>query len=139
VRRSHVLLGRTVDTGRVWDVIAAARYLRAQFPKLEVHVMGQGPAALLAAYAALWEGDVAGVNLRDPPPTHMDAAAPQLLNVLRVCDVPHAMGMLSPRPLTLCDCPADLSRQVAAVYAAAGAETAFTHLTNRPGPAAPDP
>jgi dienelactone hydrolase len=29
VERSHALLGRTVDVGRVWDVIAATRYLPA--------------------------------------------------------------------------------------------------------------
>ena len=56
--------------------------------------MGHGPAAVLATYGALWESDIAGVILRAPPPTHMDPAAPQLLNVLRVCDVPHVMGML---------------------------------------------
>src|SRR5204863_3232403 len=27
VERSHALLGRTVDTGRVWDIIATAEYL----------------------------------------------------------------------------------------------------------------
>src|SRR4029434_8381817 len=30
VARSHYLLGRTVDSGRVWDLVATARGLRAR-------------------------------------------------------------------------------------------------------------
>jgi hypothetical protein len=31
----------------------------------------------------------------------MDNAAPQFLNVLRVCDVPESLGLLAPRPLRI--------------------------------------
>lgn len=46
VERSHVLLGRTVDAGRVWDVIAAAKYLSGKDGKKPVVVAGKGPAGL---------------------------------------------------------------------------------------------
>ena len=96
VERSHVLLGRTVDTGRIWDIIAAARYLRGKYGgDVPVHVFGHGAAGVLAAYAGFLESDISMTVVYDLPRSHMDAGAPQLLNVLRVCDIHdmlHAMG-----------------------------------------------
>src|SRR5262249_4318474 len=44
VERSHALVGRTVDEGRVWDVIATVRFLQAESAgKREWKVIGQGP------------------------------------------------------------------------------------------------
>ena len=94
VERSHVLLGRTVDTGRVWDVIAVARYLRGTYGgDVPVHVLGDGAAGVLGAYASLLEPDISKVIVNKPPMSHMDAEAPQLLNVLRVCDIPDVLAM----------------------------------------------
>ena len=122
VERSHALLGRTVDTGRVWDIVAAARYLRQKYEgKVPVIVLGSGGNAVLGAYAALWEPDISRLVLRDPPPTHMHPSAPQFLNVLRVCDIPEALGLLAPRPLTLEGGPAVLLKKIKEIYAAAGA------------------
>jgi dienelactone hydrolase len=128
VERSHVLLGRTVDTGRVWDVIAAAKFVAAGAGEedsgstVTVEVAGQGPAALLAAYAAVLEPQIAGVTLVSPPLTHMDSAAPQFLNVLRVCDVPDALGLLAPRPLLIRGWPAERFAATTAAYEACGAK-----------------
>jgi dienelactone hydrolase len=119
VERSHVLLGRTVDTGRVWDVIATARYLRGKYNEsVPVYVLGEGGSGVLAAYAALWEPDITGVILNKPPLSHMSGEAPQFLNVLRVCDIPDVLGMLAPRALTVYDNRSELLRKVAAIYAA---------------------
>ncbi len=131
VERSHVLLGRTVDTGRVWDIIAAARYLRERHGQgAAVHVLGEGPAAVLAAYAALLEPEIAAVIAVEPPSSHMEAEAPQFLNVLRVCDIPDVFGMLAPRPLTLHGKDSDAMTKVARLYAAAGASE---RLVRNPG------
>ncbi|MBN1507055.1 MAG: prolyl oligopeptidase family serine peptidase [Sedimentisphaerales bacterium] len=119
VERSHVLLGRTVDAGRVWDIVAAARYLHKE--DVPVYVAGKGPAAVLAAYAALWEPQIAGVVALDPPSSHMEADAPQFLNVLRVCDVPDVFGMLAPRPLSLQGHSGEALKKVTQIYAAAEA------------------
>jgi dienelactone hydrolase len=121
VERSHALLGRTVDTGRVWDVIATVRYLRAKHADVPLYVAGDGPGAVLAAYAALLEPDIAGVIAINPPSSHMDAKAPQFLNVLRVCDIPDVFGMLAPRLLTLRGWSGDAPANVARIYAVAGA------------------
>lgn len=122
IARSHVLLGRTVDSGRVWDAIAAARYIRGRYPDTPVYLLGRGPGAVLAAYAALFEPDIAGVIAIDPPSSHMDPAAPAILNVLRVCDIPEIFGMLAPRPLQIVGGNGDALARTAAIYAAAGAE-----------------
>ncbi len=119
VERSHVLLGRTVDAGRVWDIMAAARCLYKE--SVPVYVTGNGPAAVLAAYAALLEPEIAGVIALNPPTSHMDANAPQFLNVLRVCDIPDAFGMLAPRSLTLQGLSGEALKKVTQIYAAAGA------------------
>jgi dienelactone hydrolase len=132
VERSHALLGRTADTGRVWDVIAAARYLHAAYaPRAAVHVVGEGAAGVLAAYAALWEPEVAAVTLNDPPPGHMAPEAPQFLNVLRVCDIPEVLGMIAPRPLTVYGGNDEAMQKVARTYAAAGGEGKFVRKPRR--------
>jgi dienelactone hydrolase len=121
VKRSHALLGRTVDAGRVWDVAATARYLRAKFGgKIPVYVHGAGGNGVLAACAALWESEIDGVSVLEPPRSFMDPAAPQFLNVLRVCDVPELLGMLAPRDMPIADGDKELIAKVAAIYAAAG-------------------
>jgi len=121
VERSHYLLGRTVDSGRVWDIAATARYLRRlSGEKAEVYLAGEGPAAALAAYAALLEPDIAGLALCRPPASHMDNSAPPLLGVLRALDMPQAIGMLAPLPLTLIEAPAGCRQTAADAYRVAG-------------------
>jgi len=122
VERSHYLLGRTADSGRVWDIAASARYLRAfHHEETPVYLAGDDASAVLAAYAALLEPEVAGLILHQPPASHMEDSAPALLNVLRVCDIPDALGLLAPRPLILAGDQMDWARTVAAIYRAAGA------------------
>jgi dienelactone hydrolase len=128
VERSHVLLGRTVDAGRVWDVIAAAKYLdatsegRPSGERPSVQIAGEGASGVIGAYAAVLAPEISGVTLVSPPTSHMDAGAPQFLNVLRVCDVPDALGLLAPRSLTLVGVASDRLSSTAAAYSAAGAK-----------------
>jgi hypothetical protein len=124
VERSHVLIGRTVDAGRVWDVIAAAKDLAGD--EKSVHVVGKGSAGLIGAYAAIFAPEIREVTVVSPPHTHMDNAAPQFLNVLRVCDVPDALGLIAPRRLRIVAPNADEFTRTTAVYAAAEAEDRLT-------------
>jgi len=127
VERSCALIGRTADTGRVWDVAGAARYVRSRAGgEATIHILGKGAAGVIGAYAALLEPDIASVTLVAPPATHMDAGAPQFLNVLRVCDIPDALGMIAPRPLRVIGAAGEGFAETAAIYAAAGAPAAFT-------------
>ncbi len=121
VERSHVLLGQTVDTGRVRDILAAAGYLRQRHGDAPLELVGEGAGAVLAAYAALWDGQIRGLTLVRPMLTHMEADAPQFLNVLRVCDIPDVLGMLAPRRLAIEGVPADALGRTAEAYRRAGA------------------
>ncbi len=123
VERSCALLGFTADTGRVWDVMQARRTAAATGTPL--WLAGSGAGGIIAAYAALWDDAVAGVIVIDPPASHMDAGAPAFLNVLRVCDILEALGMLAPRPLELRSAAPELVERVRAIYRAAGAEAAL--------------
>lgn len=127
VERAHYLLGRTVDSGRVWDLASTARYLRGLYrDQTPVYLAGAGAAGVLSIYAALLEPDVAGVTLFHPPASHMEDSAPALLNVLRVCDIPEAVGMLAPRPVTVIGAQNAWGHRPAAFYKAAGSAENFS-------------
>jgi hypothetical protein len=125
VDRALPLLGATADGGRAWDVMTVAR--RHAGEKARWRAAGQGQAGLVAVYAALYEPAIAEVVAVNPPPSHQPrsrgaAYGPPLLNVLRVLDVPEALGCLAPRRLVLIgagdsafDRTADLYRLVGAV------------------------
>lgn len=121
VERAHYLLGRTVDSGRVWDLAAGARYLHAR-NQGQVCLAGAGDAGVLAAYAALLEPDVEEVFLFQPPTSHMADSAPALLNVLRICDIPDVVGMLAPRRTTVISDAPEWRQVSARIFQSAGAE-----------------
>lgn len=123
-RRSMALLGRTMDSGRVWDLLAFLR--SAERPGTTWKVAGKGQAGILAAYAALFDERIAEIVCVEPPATH--DAGPYFLSVMRVLDIPDALGLLAPRPLTLRVAePGPFARTAAYYQAAAAAQ----HLTCR--------
>ncbi len=96
IERSHVLVGRTADQGRVWDIAALVRpEKKGDEVKTGRRVSGYGKAGILAAYAALFEPSIKEIVLINPPSSHKDG--PYFLGVLRVLDIPNALGMLAPR------------------------------------------
>jgi cephalosporin-C deacetylase-like acetyl esterase len=100
VERAHALLGRTVDQRRVWDIAAVARMLsETDWEKKQWAVAGRGPAGILAAYAALFELSIPEVLCVEPSTSHSEG--PYFLGILRVLDVPEALGLLAPRTLRL--------------------------------------
>jgi dienelactone hydrolase len=99
VERAHALLGHTIDEGRVRDAAEVLR--RVARADRQWTVSGRGPAGIIGAYAALFVPDVKLKNITvvDPPASHLEG--PFFLGVLRVLDVPEALGLLAPTPLTL--------------------------------------
>jgi dienelactone hydrolase len=120
VERSLPLLGRTEDEGKVWDVAAACRLLTEDdHGTREWRMIGRGRAGVIAAYAALFEPSVREVIAVDPPASHREG--PVFLGVLRVLDVPDALGMLAPVPLTLVGAKDKAFERTAQIYKIAGA------------------
>jgi cephalosporin-C deacetylase-like acetyl esterase len=127
VERSHYLLGRTVDSGRVWDLAAVVRFVKSLYrDRTPVYLAGEGAGGVLSAYAALLEPDVSGVVMVHPPASHMEDSAPALLNVLRVCDIPEVVGMLAPRPVTVVGAAGSWIQTPAQIYSSAGAAEKYS-------------
>ncbi|VTR90905.1 acetyl xylan esterase : Acetyl xylan esterase OS=Isosphaera pallida (strain ATCC 43644 / DSM 9630 / IS1B) GN=Isop_1803 PE=4 SV=1: Peptidase_S9 [Gemmata massiliana] len=129
VERSFALLGQTADSGRVRDVAAfLAMWQRAKKKAEErVRVVGRGQAGILAVYAILLTpGLVDEITIADLPVSHRDG--PHFLNVMRVLDIPEALGLLAPQvKLTLIGKNAKDKAfdRTAAIFAAAGAKDKF--------------
>jgi len=125
IERSLALLGRTVDSGRVWDIRVAAHALKNRLSNTPgeestVTVVGKGQAGILGAYAALFEPAISEVVLVKPTETHMQG--PHFLNVLRVLDIPDALGLLAPRKLTIQGAREEFFKKTASLYEIAGAK-----------------
>ena len=121
VQRALALLGRTVDGDRVQDVLAvAASVLPSEDDRngKSWAIAGHGRAGVIAAYAAILESRFAEVGLVDPPVTHRDG--PILLNVLRVLDIPEALGLLAPRPVRVYTGRPEAFERTASIHRAAG-------------------
>ncbi len=100
IERSHLLVGRTIDDGRVWDVASAARLIAERHGEgTRVEVVGEGRLGLIAALAALIEPSIGRVVVSGLPESFADAEAPVLLNILRVLDVSDVRRLLGPERL----------------------------------------
>jgi len=89
IRRRFMLLGQTLDGMRVWDIRRAIQTIHAlrgvKSPQIELQA--SDGEAVNALYAALFEPGVRKLDLIDLPKTHMDANAPDYLNVLKFTDI----------------------------------------------------
>jgi hypothetical protein len=81
-------------------------------------IAGKEQAGVIAAYAALLEPRLAEIVLVNPTPSHQEG--PIFLNVLRVLDVPEALAMLAPRPLTIYASPSAAFTRTATIYGVVG-------------------
>ena len=108
VRRAAMLVGRTLASMRIYDALRALEALGALgwVDGRRIAIMGSGEMSVVAVYAALLHGGVAALVLHDPPPSHNvpsnpDGSGPaaELLNVLKILDLPVAAGLLWPAEL----------------------------------------
>jgi hypothetical protein len=97
VRRRYMLLGQTLDGMRVWDIRCAAQAVKAlpEFKKTLLHIRAQGQMGVNAAYAALFQPELAKLELENVPASHTEG--PDYLNVLRVWDLPQLWTTLGER------------------------------------------
>ncbi len=124
VKRAHALLGRTVDEGRVRDVAATLRALHQRDAGANWVVHGRGSAGVIGAYAVLFVPDLkVEVTAVAPPASHRDG--PIFLGVLRVLDVPEALGLLAPTPLTLMNADEHAFALTRQIYENAGSRLRF--------------
>jgi len=105
IRRAAAWTGRTVASMRVYDVLRALQTLR-QLPGVDsaqIALAARDEMAAIALYAALLDGHIHTVLLQNPPATQDAPSSPdgrgealEMLNCLRITDLPHVAGMLWP-------------------------------------------
>ncbi len=101
IRRRFALLGQTLDGQRVWDVRRAVACVRtvADLKGAPLTLQGKGEMAGIVLYAALFEPNVARLDLWRPPASHRQG--PTFLNVLTVLDMPQAVALAFPAKVRL--------------------------------------
>ena len=126
MERSLALIGQTADSGRVRDIAGAFVVLWATAEKqgkakqTVVRLAASWQAGVIAAYAALFvPGAIDELVILDPPISHR--FGPHFLNVLRVLDIPEALGCLAPRKLTLVNAKDPAFDRTVEIYRRAGA------------------
>lgn len=99
VRRAAYLLGTTLNTMQLWDVIASLDVLEAQptFDGRSVVIFGQKEMGIIGLYAGLMDQRITKVVLFQPPESHIEN--PIFMNVLRYTDIPEAVAMFAPKPV----------------------------------------
>ena len=89
--RRYWLIGQTLDGMRVWDIRRAIAAMKTIDPSRQLTISASGEMGIVSLYAAIFEPAVSEIALQSPPVSHN--GGPQLLNVLKVMDVPQAAAM----------------------------------------------
>ena len=95
ILRRYWLVGQTLDGMRVWDTRRAIAAMKSIDPSRELRLSGSGEMGVVAVYASLFEPGIPELWLQNIPSSHTNG--PQLLNVLKVMDVPQAAAMAAER------------------------------------------
>ncbi len=85
----------------------------------KLKIVGVGESGILSAYAALFEPSIKEVVVIAPPKSHKEG--PYFLGVLKVLDIPEALGLLAPTPLTIIGGNDPAFDRTAEIYRLAGA------------------
>lgn len=137
IRRAAAWTGRTVASMRVYDVLRCLEALREQrgVDAGQIGIAARGEMAVMALYAALLDGNVSAVLLRDPPATQDAPSSPdgrgeaiEMLNCLRVTDVPRVAGLLYPANLVMAGPTPESFDWARELYQALGAPEKFQRV-----------
>ncbi len=110
IRRSAAWTGRTIASMRVYDVLRSLEALR-EIPGVDpnnISIIAEGEMTVIASYAALLDGNIKKLLIKDPPATQNVASEPsgkgeaiEMLNSLRVTDLPQVAGLMFPNELVV--------------------------------------
>ncbi len=106
LRRSAAWTGRTLASMRLYDVLRCLEALR-EIPGVDpdqISIVAEGEMAVVAAYAGMLDEKVKALLLKNPPATQNVMGDPdgkgmaiEMLNSLRVTDLPQVTGLMFPR------------------------------------------
>jgi pimeloyl-ACP methyl ester carboxylesterase len=110
IRRASAWTGRTIASMRVYDVLRCLEVLR-QIPGVDpnnIYLAAQGEMTVVASYAALLDDRVKALILKNPTATQDAPSDPsgkgpalEMLNCLRITDVPQVAGLMFPREIIM--------------------------------------
>ncbi|MBL9171553.1 MAG: acetylxylan esterase [Verrucomicrobiales bacterium] len=108
LRRAAAWTGRTLASMRVWDTLRALEAVK-ELPEVDperLSLAARGEMCAVALYAALLHGRVRTLFLENPPATQNAGSDPEgrgpaieMLNCLRIIDLPQVAGLLWPTEL----------------------------------------
>lgn len=110
IRRAAAWTGRTVASMRVYDVLRCLQVLRTLkgCDVNQIAIAARDEMCAVALYAALLDRNLAAVLIKNPPATQNTPSSPdgrgeavEMLNCLRVTDLPQVVGMLFPTNIVL--------------------------------------
>lgn len=108
VRRSLALTGRTIASLRVWDILRGIQALRSMpmVDKNKILIAAEKDMTVPALYAALLDGNIWGLVLKDLPSTQNIKSNPdgsdsqiEIINSLRHTDLSQVAGLIWPTKL----------------------------------------
>jgi hypothetical protein len=86
LRRRYMLVGTTLDSMRIFDIIEAVKTLP------EVTLEAEGDMAVNALFASLFTDKIKTLRLKNLPAT-LDKSGPDYLNLLRILDIREALTL----------------------------------------------
>jgi len=125
IKRSAAILGATLESMQVWDVLRTVDYLieSERLSLKSITLFARQSMAVPAIYAAAFDSRITRVVLEDPPSTHWHG--PAMMNVLRTTDLAEVAAMIAPRQLVFMTRVASDFDHTRAIYRLHGHETAF--------------
>ncbi len=96
-KMTAALLGGTLETFQLWDILQSVRFLIETEKVDSVSVYGRRHLGGLALHAAAIEPKITRVILDDPPASHWQG--PPLLGVLRLTDLSEVAATIAPREI----------------------------------------
>ncbi len=137
IRRAAAWTGRTVASMRVYDVLRCLEALRTmnRVDGNRISLAARDEMTAVAAYAAFLDRQVQGVLLQNPPATQNASSEPdgrgpalEMLNCLRVTDLPQITGLLFPRPVAVLGDVPDTYPWAQGLYQSLGAAQRYQQL-----------
>jgi cephalosporin-C deacetylase-like acetyl esterase len=134
IKMSAALLGTTLESLQLWDVLRSIDYLvdERKLNLSSISVYGRKNMSALSIYATALDERVTRAIVDDPPWSHW--SGPAFLNVLRYTDIPEVAAMIAPREIvSLTQLPEafQITKDVFALYG----KTAYIRQANALGEA----
>lgn len=137
LRRASAWTGQTIASMRVWDTLRALEALRA-IPAVKgqpISLAARGEMAAVALYAALLDGNIHTLFLQSPPATQNAPSRPdgrgeaiEMLNCLRITDLPQVAGLLFPTEIIVTGDYPDTYNWARDLYRTLGKPDLFRHI-----------